>query len=461
MAISFSKYQLLKDNSIRTHGSQNEFDSADHENLDEGVIKTIVDDGDGKAAQYIYRGNSWHKIADEDFIVTASGVKVLYESNDDTNEFSDDEKTKLDEIDDSANNYSHPANHDPSIITQDASNRFVTDGEKNTWNGKQADLGFTPEDSADKGSTNGYAELDGAGKVPSGQLPSFVDDVIEAANFAALPGSGEEGKIYVTLDDNKTYRWSGSVYVEISSSLALGEISTTAYRGDRGKTAYDHSQVAHSPSGAEVNVQSDWNAGSGDSLIINKPSLLAIGETSATAYRGDRGKTGYDHSQGSHAPSGAEVNVQSDWNAGSGDAQILNKPSVGIGDVVDDTTPQLGGDLDCNDQQILKASYAQIGDASLGTGTYTFNYANGDMQQLTATGSITLAASGFISGSVCCMIIDAINFGAYTISHPAAWLFAGGAAPTYTSAGTDRLILLKDKDDIYTLHVIGQDIKVV
>lgn len=101
-----------------------------------------------------------------------------------------------------------------------------------------------------KGAASGVAELDASGTVPSAQLPSFVDDVIEATNFAALPGTGETGKIYVTLDDNKTYRWSGSAYVEISSSLALGETSETAYRGDRGKIAYDHSQSAHAPSDA-------------------------------------------------------------------------------------------------------------------------------------------------------------------------------------------------------------------
>ena len=54
------------------------------------------------------------------------------------------------------------------------------------------------------------------GKVPSGQLPSYVDDVLEAANFAALPGTGETGKLYVTIDNGKIYRWSGSIYVEIS-----------------------------------------------------------------------------------------------------------------------------------------------------------------------------------------------------------------------------------------------------
>ena len=93
-----------------------------------------------------------------------------------------------------------------------------------------------------KGSVNGVAELDAAGKVPSSQLPSFVDDVIEVADYDHLPITGESGKIYVTIDTNKTYRWTGSGYAEISESLALGETSSTAYRGDRGKTAYDHSQ---------------------------------------------------------------------------------------------------------------------------------------------------------------------------------------------------------------------------
>lgn len=79
-------------------------------------------------------------------------------------------------------------------------------------------LGFTPENSANKGVANGYASLDGAGKVPSSQLPSYVDDVKEYANLAAFPATGEADKIYVALDTNKAYRWGGSVYVEISAS---------------------------------------------------------------------------------------------------------------------------------------------------------------------------------------------------------------------------------------------------
>jgi len=85
-----------------------------------------------------------------------------------------------------------------------------------------------------KGAANGVAELDGSGLVLSSQLPSYVDDVIVVADFAALPGTGADGKIYVTSDTNLTYRWTGSAYTEISKSLALGTTSSTAYRGDHG-----------------------------------------------------------------------------------------------------------------------------------------------------------------------------------------------------------------------------------
>lgn len=83
------------------------------------------------------------------------------------------------------------------------------------------------------------------GYIPAEYLPSYVDDVLEYQLFADLPNPGETGKIYVVLATNLTYRWTGSTYVEISQSLALGETQDTAYRGDRGKTAYDHSQIVN------------------------------------------------------------------------------------------------------------------------------------------------------------------------------------------------------------------------
>lgn len=80
-----------------------------------------------------------------------------------------------------------------------------------------------------------FANLSNNGKVPANQLPSYVDDVLEYGTFNTFPTIGEDGKIYVAQDTNLTYRWSGTRYVEISQSLALGETSTTAYPGDKGK----------------------------------------------------------------------------------------------------------------------------------------------------------------------------------------------------------------------------------
>lgn len=90
-----------------------------------------------------------------------------------------------------------------------------------------------------KGAPSGLASLNESGIIPSAQLPSYVDDVIEVDTFSNLPGTGESGKIYIVQDTNLTYRWSGTYYVEISKSLALGETSSTAYPGDKGKATTD------------------------------------------------------------------------------------------------------------------------------------------------------------------------------------------------------------------------------
>lgn len=90
-----------------------------------------------------------------------------------------------------------------------------------------------------KGQPSGLAELDSTGKVPAAQLPSYVDDVLEFSTKAQFPQTGETGKIYVAKDTNLTYRWTGTQYLEISQSLALGETPSTAYPGDKGKTNRD------------------------------------------------------------------------------------------------------------------------------------------------------------------------------------------------------------------------------
>lgn len=137
-----------------------------------------------------------------------------------------------------------------------------------------------------KGKANGLASLDDSGKVPSTQLPSYVDDVLEFDQLDQLPKPGESGKIYVVTSTNLQYRWSGTDYVEISKSLALGETSSTAYPGDKGKATTD---VVNSLSDNLVNdvlvSQSDKNSVSLTIKSItknpvkkNKELLLVDGE---------------------------------------------------------------------------------------------------------------------------------------------------------------------------------------
>ena len=135
-------------------------------------------------------------------------------------------------------------------------------------------LGYTPIDASKKGVANGLAELDENGIVPSSQLPSYVDDVLEYSSQNAFPATGESGKIYIAQDTNLTYRWSGSGYAEISKSLALGETINTAYRGDRGAIAYTHSQkTSGNPHGVTKN---DVGLGNVDNTSdMNKPVSTA------------------------------------------------------------------------------------------------------------------------------------------------------------------------------------------
>lgn len=128
-------------------------------------------------------------------------------------------------------------------------------------------------DKTSVGIAGGVAELDATGKIPTSQLPSSVDEVLEYGSISDFPEEGEAGKIYVTRDTNLTYRWGGTMYVEISESLALGETMSTAYRGDRGKTAYDHSQVTsgnpHNVTAAEVGLGNVDNTADVDKPISN------------------------------------------------------------------------------------------------------------------------------------------------------------------------------------------------
>lgn len=121
------------------------------------------------------------------------------------------------------------------------------------------------------------------GLIPASQLPSYVDDVLSFPDLVSFPSVGEDGKIYIAEDVNKTYRWGGSSYVEIGGGgVALGETSSTAYRGDRGKIAYDHSLSQGNPHNTTT---SDINEGTKlffTESRVNQTVLTGLDTSTAT-----------------------------------------------------------------------------------------------------------------------------------------------------------------------------------
>ena len=237
---------------------------------------------------------------------------------------------------------------------------------------------------SEMGVSNGVATLDSSGKVVTSQLPSFVDDVLEFESKTNFPVTGESGKIYVSLDTNLTYRWGGTEYVEISKSLALGETSSTAYAGNKGKDTTDKLNThlenynnPHQVTKAQIGLGNVDNTSDLEKPISNavqavldtKISNLYLGwrrypidnsdQYNVIQFNLEYSKQSRmigitdpnyeifttcqlplasteedglfsrdDYSKLNGIESGAQVNVQSDWNATSGDSFIKNKPTT-------------------------------------------------------------------------------------------------------------------------------------
>ena len=157
---------------------------------------------------------------------------------------------------------------------------------------------------SEKGQINGYASLNSIGQVPSAQLPSYVDDVLEYDDLASFPVVGEAGIIYVADDTGKIYRWSGTAYIEISNGSPVTSVNSEIgnvvldpdHLDDSATTnkftnASDIAKLSGIAPNAEVNVNSDWDATSGDAEILNKPDLGTI----AAFDSGDYSLLGHTH----------------------------------------------------------------------------------------------------------------------------------------------------------------------
>jgi len=219
-------------------------------------------------------------------------------------------------------------------------------------------LGYTPENPANKAVANGYASLDGSGKVPASQLPSYVDDVLEYANAAARPATGETGKLYLTLDNNKVYRWSGSTYVEIvaspSSTDSVVEGTTNLY--------YTNTRVDTRIAATSINALSDVDTATsapsnGQGLIWNStssqwvPGNVAANLTGSTTrtlttITATSGQTTFTASGGYTVgyvdvyQNGIKLVVSDDFTATNGTTVVLTQ-GANVGDTVEIVAYQL------------------------------------------------------------------------------------------------------------------------
>jgi hypothetical protein len=166
------------------------------------------------------------------------------------------------------------------------------------------------------------------GLVPANQLPGYVDDVLEYANLASFPLLGEASKLYIAIDTNLVYRWGGSTYAVTSSSLALGEISTTAYYGDKGKTAYDHSQDTGNPHNLPLADGSTAGLSSNDYTGTEKSKLDAITGTNT----GDETQASIKTKLGVASTDADGYLTSTDWNTFNGKLGLADVRYVFLND---------------------------------------------------------------------------------------------------------------------------------
>lgn len=272
---------------------------------------------------------------------------------------------------------------------------------------------------SEMGVANGVATLDTNGKIPTSQIPGAYDDVKEgylyngafyedSSHTIEIPAAAD--KVYVDIPNNTTYRWSGTQYVKIGSDLALGETSSTAYRGDRGKVAYDFSQNPYTSNPAmngtaSAGSSTKWSRG--DHVHPTDTSREAV-SNKKTSWSSTLSDTNYpseklvkssldnkvDKVSGKGLSTndftttlknkldgiaaGAEVNVQSDWGQSddTADDYIKNKPDLGGAALMDVVTEWSSTTSDENipSEKLVKSSLDNKVDKVNGKGLSTNDF---------------------------------------------------------------------------------------
>jgi hypothetical protein len=312
-------------------------------------------------------------------------------------------------------------------------------------------LGYTPQNSADKGQANGYASLDSAGLVPSTQLPSYVDDVLEYADLATFPTTGETGKIYVAIDTGKTYRWSGSAYVEISASPgstdSVTEGSTNLYFTTQrardsfsGGTNITITNGVISSSGGLTDIVQDTTPQLGGALDVNGQSIVSTSNGNIVLEPNGTGDIFLNADTVRVGDLNTEVFVTTN---GLG-ALTLNTNSgtnSGFIEIQPSTNNNIRIQPNGTGGTVIKNLEYQEFVHSLGTtsGTIAPNATNGNIQTITLNGNLTINAfTSPVSGQTITLIINTGGTGRTLTS---TMLFAGGSKTLSTTNTTDILTI--------------------
>ena len=221
-------------------------------------------------------------------------------------------------------------------------------------------------DLSEKGAANGVVPLNSSTKIDSTYLPAYVDDVLEFANLASFPATGSTGVIYIALDTNKTYRWSGSVYIEIAGSSAVwGAITGSLINqtdlqnalDGKANSSHNHNLSAINQSAATTGQVPSWNGTNWvpvtpDPGVTDHGALTGLGDDDHTQYLNDtRGDARYytktqidntlDASTYYH-----ELHVNFDY-TGGGSTGSPFKPFITIQDAVNAAQAQTIGGNTC------------------------------------------------------------------------------------------------------------------
>ena len=169
-------------------------------------------------------------------------------------------KTKIATIGEQSIHVTLPGNPDTNVVTSVSGKTGDI-----TLDKSDVGLGNVTNDAQVKrtemGAASGVATLGTDGKVPSSQLPSYVDDVLEYDNRDSFPETGESGKIYVNKSKNTSWRWSGSTYTQIKGDLAIGTTTGTAADGGIANTHYNNTNNPHGVTKAQVGLDNVVNTG--------------------------------------------------------------------------------------------------------------------------------------------------------------------------------------------------------